>query len=140
MVARGRNAGGIPRYRWGLRGGWWRDWKAARGDCRRRQRRKSQLILDSTRRPNLSYAGLVSMTSSAEHILEQIRALAPAERLQVVERVIHEMAEEVTPHPVAATSSLWSDEPEADFEAFQSSVQQLRAIDVWRASDAQDDC
>ena len=79
------------------------------------------------------------MTSSAEHILEQIRALAPAERLQVVERVIHEMADEVTPQPVAATSSIWSDEPEADFEAFQSSVQQLRANDVWRASDAQDD-
>jgi hypothetical protein len=26
VVARGRNARCIPRYRWGLRGGWLRDW------------------------------------------------------------------------------------------------------------------
>ena len=25
VVGGGRNAGGIPRYRWGLRGGWWRE-------------------------------------------------------------------------------------------------------------------
>jgi len=36
------------------------------------------------------------MTTAAEQIPEQIRALTPAERLHVVGRVIHEMADEVT--------------------------------------------
>jgi hypothetical protein len=78
------------------------------------------------------------MTRAAEQVLEQIRALTPAERLHVVERVIHEMADEVTPQPAATTSSIWSDESDADFETFQSSVQQLRTNDRWRASDAKD--
>ncbi len=95
--------------------------------------------LSSARRPNLGYIGIVDMTSVAEQILEQIRALTPTERLQVVERVIHEMADEVTPQPAATTSSIWSDESDADFEAFESSVRQLRTNDRWRASDAQDD-
>jgi len=96
-------------------------------------------LLAGTRRPNLSYIGLVDMTRAAEQVLEQIRALTPAERLHVVERVIHEMASEVTPQPSAAATSIWADESDADFETFQSSVQQLRANDLWRASDAQDD-
>jgi hypothetical protein len=79
------------------------------------------------------------MTTAAEQILEQLRALTPAERLHVVERVIHEMADEVTPQPATATSPIWCDESDADFDAFQQSVQQLRMADHWRASDAQDD-
>jgi hypothetical protein len=86
--------------------------------------------LSSTRRPNLGYIGIVDMTRTAEQILEQIRELTPAERLHVVERVIHEMADEVTPQPAATTSSIWSDESDADFKAFQSSVQQQRTTDT----------
>lgn len=78
------------------------------------------------------------MTRAAEQVLEQIRALTPAERLHVVERVIHEMASEVTPQPSATASPIWADESDAEFDAFQSSVQQLRANDAWRASDAED--
>ena len=87
----------------------------------------------------MSYIGQVDMTLAAEQVLEQIRALSPAERLHVVERVIHEMASEVTAQPGATATSIWADESDADFDAFQSSVQQLRTNDVWRASDAQDD-
>lgn len=78
------------------------------------------------------------MTTPAEQILEQIRALTPAERLHVVERIIHEMADEVTPQPVATSSSIWGDESDADFETFQASVQRLRASDVWRTRNAKD--
>lgn len=46
------------------------------------------------------------MMRSAEQILEQVRALSPAERLYVVERIIHDVAEEVTPNPPAATKRL----------------------------------
>jgi|GEM_PF-1713811 len=83
---------------------------------------------------NLGHISVVDMRRTAEQILEQIRALSPAERLHVVERVIHEMADEVTPQPAATTSSIWSDESDANFGAFQSSVKQLRTNDT-RPSD-----
>jgi len=89
-------------------------------------------------RPNSGYILHLDMTTTAEKILEQIRALTPAERLHVVERIVHEMADEVTPQPVATASSIWSDESDADFETFQSSVQRLRASDVWRTSNGKD--
>jgi hypothetical protein len=41
------------------------------------------------------------MTLSAEQILAQVRALSPAERLYVVERIVHDVAAEVTPVPPA---------------------------------------
>lgn len=44
------------------------------------------------------------MTLSAEQILDQVRALPPAERLYVVERIIHDVAVEVTPIPAAVAT------------------------------------
>ncbi len=44
------------------------------------------------------------MTVSAEQILDQVRALSPAERLYVVERIIHDVAAEVTPKPPAVAT------------------------------------
>lgn len=46
-----------------------------------------------------------TMTLSAEQILDQVRALSPAERLYVVERIIHDVAVEVTPNPPPAATS-----------------------------------
>lgn len=78
------------------------------------------------------------MTMTAEQVLDQLRALSPAERLYVVERIVHEVAAEVTPAaPVATAAALWGDESDADFEVFEASVQQLRSNDVWRSSDAE---
>ena len=79
------------------------------------------------------------MALSAEQILEELRALPPAERLRVVEQVVHEVAREVTPAPPAAqrTDAIWGNEPDAEFEAFQGVVRELRAADVWRAGDGQ---
>jgi hypothetical protein len=53
----------------------------------------------------------------------------------VVEQIVHEVAAEVTPQPTGAVERIWSDEGDADFEAFRSRVQQLRATDVWRTGD-----
>lgn len=79
------------------------------------------------------------MAMTAEQVLQQLRALTPAERLYVVERIVHEVAAEVTPTaPVATVDAIWSDEGEAEFDAYQAAVQQLRAGDVWRSGDAED--
>jgi hypothetical protein len=78
------------------------------------------------------------MTVTAEQLLDQIRALPPAERLYVVERVVHEMAAEVSPALPPTVAAIWADESDQEFEAFQASVQRLRAKDVWRSSDAAD--
>jgi hypothetical protein len=40
-----------------------------------------------------------TVASPAEEILEQLRALPAAERLRVAERIVHEVADEVTPVP-----------------------------------------
>jgi hypothetical protein len=78
------------------------------------------------------------MTLKAEQLLDQIRALSPAERLYVIERVVHEVAAEVTPPPSPTTKAIWADESDEEFEAFQAAVQRLRANDVWRRDDAED--
>jgi hypothetical protein len=58
--------------------------------------------------------------------------------LYVVERIVHEVAVEVTPAaPVATTATIWADEPDTEFEAFQATVQRLRQDDVWRTGDAE---
>jgi hypothetical protein len=77
------------------------------------------------------------MALSAEQILEELRSLSPAERLRVVEQAVQEVAREVTPEPpvVQHTDAIWANEPDADFDAFQSVVLELRATDVWRAGD-----
>jgi hypothetical protein len=79
------------------------------------------------------------MALSAEQILEELRALPAAERLRVVEQVVHEVAREVTPAPpvVEAVGAIWADETDAEFDAFQKIVQELRAADVWRSGDGQ---
>ena len=77
------------------------------------------------------------MALSADQILQELRALPAAERLRVVEQVVHEVAREVTPAPPPAqtTTAIWANESDADFKAFQSVVQALRADDAWRAGD-----
>jgi hypothetical protein len=78
------------------------------------------------------------MAITAEQVLEQIRELSPAERLYVVERVVHEVAAAVTPAPPPTTVAIWSDESDAEFEAFQAAVQRLRVSVIWRTGDAED--
>jgi hypothetical protein len=75
------------------------------------------------------------VAATADQILEQLRLLPAAERLRVAERIVHEVAEEVTPVPVVAASPVWADESDADFEAFQNALVRLRAEDVWRTGD-----
>ena len=75
------------------------------------------------------------MATTAEQILEQLRALTPAERLRVAERIVREVADEVTPVPAAATTPIWSDESDEEFETFQSALERLRSGDVWRTGD-----
>jgi hypothetical protein len=74
------------------------------------------------------------MTTRAEDILHQLRALPPAERLRVVEQVVREVAAEVTPQP-GVTTSIWADESDAEFEAFHTAVHRLRSSDTWRTGD-----
>ena len=67
------------------------------------------------------------MTMTAEQVLDQLRALSPAERLYVVERIVHEVAAEVAPAaPLVTAASLWGDESDAEFAPFQSTFQRLR--------------
>jgi hypothetical protein len=40
--------------------------------------------------------------------------------------------------PIAISASIWGDESDAEFEAFQASVQRLRWNDVWRSGDTED--
>jgi hypothetical protein len=75
------------------------------------------------------------MASTAQSILEQIRTLPPAERLRVVEQVVRDMASEVTAPHAGAPSAIWADESESDFQAFQSTLERLRAADTWRSGD-----
>jgi hypothetical protein len=77
------------------------------------------------------------MALTPDEILAELRALPPAERLRVVERVVHEVAEEVTPEapPVEVSDAIWADESDSDFEEFQNAVRQMRAVDMWRADD-----
>jgi hypothetical protein len=79
------------------------------------------------------------MALSADQILQELRALPAAERLRVVEQVVHEVAREVSPVPAPGqtTAAIWANESDADFEAFQSVVQNLRNADKWRAGNGQ---
>lgn len=71
----------------------------------------------------LGYPSRPDMTMTAEQVLDQLRALMPAERLYVVERIVHEVAAEVTPAATfVTTASIWGDESDAEFEAFKASV------------------
>jgi hypothetical protein len=82
----------------------------------------------------LGYACAIAMT--ADEILEHVRALPPRERLKLVERVMHEVAEQTpaTP-PVAAQGSdaIWADVGDAEFEAFMQSIRSARS-EPWRST------
>jgi hypothetical protein len=68
------------------------------------------------------------MALTAEQILQELRALPAAERLRLVEQVVHEVAREVTPMPPPAqtTDAIWANETDADFEACQRVMRELR--------------
>ena len=68
--------------------------------------------------------------SQCAEILDELRELPPEERLRVVERIVHEVAAEVTAQHGAAGAAIWADESEAEFEAFRSSLERLRAADT----------
>jgi hypothetical protein len=75
------------------------------------------------------------MAVTAQNIIEQLRTLPAADRLRVVEQVVHEMAAEVTSEHAVPPSAIWADESESDFRAFQSALERLRATDRWRSDD-----
>ncbi len=74
------------------------------------------------------------MAASAEKILAELRELPPGDRLRIVEQVVHEVASEVAGTPRTSSGPIWADESDAEFDAFQSAVQRLRAADLWRTS------
>lgn len=78
------------------------------------------------------------MAVSAEKILAELRELPPGDRLRIVELVVHEVASEVEATRGSSSGSIWADEGDAEFDAFQSAVQRLRAADVWRTSNESD--
>ena len=78
------------------------------------------------------------MPVSAQKILDELRELSPEERLRVVERVVREVAAEVTAQHASAGTAIWADESEEEFEAFRSVLERLRAADTWRAGDEPD--
>jgi hypothetical protein len=73
------------------------------------------------------------MAVTAQDILEQLRTLPPADRLRVVEQVVHEVTAEATADHVTSSSAIWPDESETDFQAFQSTMEYLRTADTWRS-------
>jgi hypothetical protein len=77
-----------------------------------------------------------AMAMTADEILEHVRALPPRERLKLVERVVHEVAEQ-TPAPpsVAASGSdaIWADVDDAEYEAFMQSIRSARS-EPWRST------
>ena len=75
------------------------------------------------------------MPVTAQNILEQLRMLPPADRLRVVEQVVHEVTAEAITEHVTSPSAIWADESEADFQAFQSTMEHLRTADTWRSCD-----
>jgi hypothetical protein len=80
--------------------------------------------------------GSGEVVTTTEQILAQLRKLTPAERLRVVEQVIHEVAAELAPPPpFSSVKPIWSDESDADFEAFRDQLRALRLTDVWRTGD-----
>ena len=72
------------------------------------------------------------MAMTAENILEQLRTLPPADRLRVVEQIVHDVAAEVAAPHATAQPAIWADESESDFRAFQSALERLRAADMLR--------
>jgi hypothetical protein len=78
------------------------------------------------------------MAVSAERILAELRELPPGDRLRIVEQVVHEVASEVAATCGSSSGPIWADESDAEFDAFQSAVQRLRAADVWRTSNGPD--
>lgn len=73
------------------------------------------------------------MTTTAEDILKQVRALPERERLRLVERIVHEMAERT---PTAATRmtplDIWGDVDDDEFESFMESIRGHRS-EPWRS-------
>ena len=76
------------------------------------------------------------MAATVEDILKQLGTLSQADRLRVVEQVVHEMAAEATLGHGTAHTAIWADESESDFQAFQSTLQRLRVADVERTDSA----
>jgi hypothetical protein len=77
------------------------------------------------------------MRLTAEEILEHLRALPPRERLRVVERTVHEVAQE-TPGPESAPplgdDAIWADVDDEQYEAFLRALTAARA-EPWRGAE-----
>ncbi len=71
-----------------------------------------------------------------QEILAFVRSLPPRERLRVVERIMHEVAEADSPaspaSPAQATAP-WADASDDEFEAFLATVASARDGDTLRA-------
>ena len=67
-----------------------------------------------------------------QEILAFVRALPPRERLHVVERIMHEVAEaEGAASPVQPTA-VWGDASDEEFETFLATVSSARNSDTLR--------
>ena len=66
---------------------------------------------------------------TAEDILEQVRALPERERLRLVERIVHEVAERLPSQPAKPPLADMSDE---EFREFQDAIAEARATQPMR--------
>ncbi len=68
-----------------------------------------------------------------QEILAFVRSLPPRERLRVVERIMHEVAEADSPASPAQATAPWADASDDEFEAFLATVASARDGDTLRA-------
>lgn len=69
----------------------------------------------------------VTMSMTADEILQHVRALSPDERRQFVERVLHESAgEREEALKLTDKAPLWADLSDEEFDAFQEALRRAR--------------
>ena len=69
----------------------------------------------------------MTMSMTADEILEHVRALSPDERRQFVERVVHEDADErKEAMKLTDKAPLWADLTDEEFDAFQEGLRRAR--------------
>lgn len=68
-----------------------------------------------------------------EEILEQVRALPTRERLEIVERVVHEVAQATSAAP-SEVDAPWADMDDQEFQDFLDDIERTRREQPLRAS------
>ncbi len=72
---------------------------------------------------------------TVQEILAFVRALPRGERLRVVERIVHEVAEEEASSAPLQQTAIWGDATDEEFETFTAAVSSARGSDILRGDD-----